>query len=138
LKVEGTGPVQKNLLIVEDNFDLQLLMQTRLEMEGYCVSLAQDGLEALALLERERPCLILLDLGLPLMDGYTLLDTIECLEGPGSIPVIVITADILAGSRLANKPVEVLYKPFNSNHLLAVIERCCASLSPRRAEQLNL
>jgi CheY-like chemotaxis protein len=125
--VEGTAPVEKNLLIVEDNVDLQLLLQTRLEIEGYHVNLAHDGLEALALLERETPCLILLDLGLPVMDGYELLNRIECQDAVLPIPIIVITADMQAGSKLVHKPLEILYKPFHSNHLLALIERCCSS-----------
>lgn len=115
--------MKKPILVVEDNFDLQLLLQTRLEMEGYRVSLAHNGLEALKLLEGEMPCLILLDLGLPAMDGYTLLNRLECQETYSSIPIIVITTDMQAGAKLARKPVGILYKPFNSNQLLAMIER---------------
>jgi CheY-like chemotaxis protein len=112
-----------HILIVEDNLDLQLLLQTRLQFEGYQVCLAQDGLQALERLACMRPSLILLDLGLPVMDGYTLLNRLESHAAYSSIPTIVITADVRAGAKLAHKPVGVLYKPFNSTHLLAMIKR---------------
>jgi class 3 adenylate cyclase len=81
-----------NLLIVDDNEDNRIVLARRLEKQGYQISAAQNGREALDVLDRGEFDLILLDIMMPEMNGYQVL---ECLKADGrlrSIPVIVISA----------------------------------------------
>src|SRR5258708_33464972 len=110
------------ILIVEDNFDLLRLLKARLEIAGYHISLAQDGLEALAQLEAQLPDLILLDLAMPRMDGYTFLEELAQRRPALSLPTIVLTADGQAATNLAHRQVKVFLKPFSFHALMAVIQ----------------
>lgn len=112
----------KHVMIVEDHTDIQMLLQVQMERTGYTTSLARDGLEALELLATEVPSIILLDLGLPRMDGYALLEALEQQQFPLAETVIVLTADQQAVSKLADKPVTIVGKPFAFSRLLAVID----------------
>jgi CheY-like chemotaxis protein len=58
------------IMVVEDDADSRLMMKTLLEMKGYCIVEAGDGQEAIAVAERERPCLVIMDLQLPRMHGF--------------------------------------------------------------------
>ncbi|HTD20910.1 MAG TPA: response regulator [Ktedonobacteraceae bacterium] len=113
------------ILIVEDNFNLLTLLKTRLEMAGYHISLAQDGLEALAQLEAQLPDLILLDLAMPRMDGYTFLEELAQRKPGLSLPTIVLTADSQAAAHLAHRQVKVFLKPFSFHTLMTVIQESC-------------
>ncbi len=114
----------KHVMIVEDHIEIQMILRTRLELAGYSTSCARDGLEALELLENVTPDVILLDLGLPRMDGYAFLATLEQRKLIVSFPVIVLTADKQAALKLADKPVKVFTKPFSFHHLVAAIQMC--------------
>ncbi|MFL5691023.1 MAG: response regulator [Ktedonobacteraceae bacterium] len=111
----------KHVLVIDDHRDIRIILQTLLEKEGYAVTLAQDGLEALEQLETTTPSIILLDLGLPRMDGYAFLDALEQRNPQASIPVIVLTADKLAVEKLAQRNVHVILKPFTFVPLLAAM-----------------
>ncbi len=113
----------QHVLLVEDHLDLQMILQTRLELAGYTVSLAQNGLEALEWLEKKIPDIILLDLGLPLMDGYAFLEVWEKKELHITLPIIVLTADQQAVAKLAKKAIPVFTKPFAFERLLEAIKR---------------
>jgi two-component system chemotaxis response regulator CheY len=80
-------------LIVEDDADLRQAIGQILQDEGYRVRTASNGLEALAILEGEvAPCLILLDLLMPVMDGWQFLEKKNRDERFGLYPVIVVSA----------------------------------------------
>lgn len=80
----------RTLLVVEDNVDQRLLYEEELREEGYFVLTATDGREALEVVQREHPALVLLDINMPIMDG---LDTLgKLLEIDRHIPVIIHTA----------------------------------------------
>jgi CheY-like chemotaxis protein len=111
----------EHILIVEDDEDIRFMLQAALETETYSLSFARDGLEALEELQTTSPSLMLLDLGLPRMNGYALLDALEKWQPDLSFPIIVITADPQAEARLARKPVRVVPKPFSLNALLALV-----------------
>jgi two-component system, chemotaxis family, chemotaxis protein CheY len=113
------------VLLIEDNVAIQDLLRTWLELMGFSVFLAQNGQEALTRLETMAPCLILLDLKLPYMDGYAFLEALEQQQARPAIPTIVITADVEAKQRLAGKGVPVFLKPFKFNDLLATIKQYC-------------
>ncbi len=111
-----------HILIVEDNEDIRTMLQAGLELEGHRLSFAGDGLEALEQLASISPSLILLDLGLPRMNGYALLETLEKHRPDLSVPIIIITADTRAPARLAQKAVKIIPKPFSLYALFAAIE----------------
>ena len=85
------------IMVVEDDKNARSLMRTVLEQNGYSVVLAEDGQEALDVMDRIKVDLILLDLMMPVMDGFEFLDTIRT-QGC-DIPVMVITAKELPSDR---------------------------------------
>ena len=114
--------MSKHVLIVEDHHAIQEVLKFSLEMNGYSVSLAEDGLQALALLENTNPSIMLLNLNLPRMDGYTLLETLEKQRPDLSFPIIIISGDPRAATRLAQKPFKIILKPFPFHSLLTIIQ----------------
>jgi two-component system, OmpR family, response regulator MprA len=110
-----------HVLLVEDDDDILELLQTRLAMEGYSLSLARDGREALTQLETLTPSIMLLDLGLPRMNGYAVLETLEKQRPDRSFPILIITADPHAATTLAHKPVQILLKPFALRSLITLM-----------------
>ena len=110
------------VLVVEDEQDIRETLRDILEMEGYRVRCASNGKEALdALAEMPRPRLILLDLMMPVMSGYELLQALRANDDLSSIPVTVVSA---VGEKLT-EGISVLRKPVDLETLLhAVDERC--------------
>ena len=127
----------KHILIVDDDVHISAMLRELLEREGYAVSRAYSGTEALLLLSRERPDLILLDLMLPGLSGEELLPKIQ------GIPVIVLSAKADPDSKIAlllGGAADYVTKPFHTGELLAQISvrlrpaeipdprLCCGSL----------
>ncbi|MDF3000409.1 MAG: yycF 2 [Bacillota bacterium] len=109
------------ILIVEDEAAISNLIRTNLNDAGYRCTCAYDGLLASNMIEKERFDLVLLDIMLPKMDGYELLEYIKTME----IPVIFLTAkssvdDIVKGLKLGAE--DYLAKPFEIIELLARVE----------------
>ncbi|HEX6038179.1 response regulator [Longimicrobium sp.] len=110
------------ILVVEDSLDIAEGLQRSLEYDGYEVSLATKAAHALAVATADRPALIVLDLGLPDRDGYTVL---EELRGRGvQTPVLILSArrdeaDKLQGFRLGAD--DYVTKPFSILELMARI-----------------
>ena len=85
------------LLLVEDHDELSDFLSRRLRRRGFEVVLAADGQAALAQVERERPDLLLLDMNLPLMDGWTVARTLR--DQSSTLPIIALTAHAMSGDR---------------------------------------
>lgn len=79
----------ERILIVEDDFDIQELLQNFLQEAGYQTAAAKDGVEAVSLFSKERFDLILLDIMLPKIDGFTVC---ELIRRQSQIPIIMLTA----------------------------------------------
>jgi two-component system, chemotaxis family, chemotaxis protein CheY len=103
------------------------MLQSALEMKAYSLSFARDGLEALELLQTTTPSLILLDLHLPRMDGYAVLETLEKQWPELSLRIIIITADAQAAARLAQKSIKIIPKPFSLHVIYVLIEETLKS-----------
>jgi PAS domain S-box-containing protein len=88
--LQGPGKV----LVVDDDRDTRDLLQTALEQRGFSVVLTSSGKRALTLARQEHPHLILLDLKLPGMDGYEVLQRLKRLPETAEIPVVVITGSL--------------------------------------------
>ncbi|MDY7232369.1 response regulator [Hyalangium rubrum] len=88
-----SGPI----LVVEDDPDIREALQGFLELQGYEVRVASHGREAVEHLTRgPRPALILLDMGLPIMDGHRLLTFRKQTDGFSEIPVVILSAGMAA------------------------------------------
>ncbi len=94
--IEETGPVVRSVgtcvLLVEDEEPLRRVMKDLLEREGYTVVEARDGVQALDEVDRRAPDVIILDLNLPGLDGYGVLQQIRSRPATRHIPVVVLTA----------------------------------------------
>jgi len=119
----------KTVLIVEDDKDHLKALQIRLRAAGYETVWASDGLQAVAAARRERPNVILLDLGLPGGDGYQVLQRLKMLAPTAHIPIIVLSARDPAVHRarsLEAGAVAFFQKPADSDALLKAIHEGCA------------
>jgi type II secretory ATPase GspE/PulE/Tfp pilus assembly ATPase PilB-like protein len=90
-RVSGGVPARK-VLLVDDEDSLRRVMKDLLEREGYVVSEARDGVQALDQVDRVGPDIIVLDLNLPGLDGYGVLSHLRSRPATSTIPVIVLTA----------------------------------------------
>jgi len=87
------------ILIVEDNEMNRDMLSRRLERKGYEVVMAEDGQKGVDMSKSENPDLILMDLSLPVMDGWEATSTIKADNNTKDIPIIVLTAHAMAGDR---------------------------------------
>ncbi|MAH97926.1 MAG: two-component system response regulator [Euryarchaeota archaeon] len=87
------------ILIVEDNEMNRDMLSRRLMRKGFEVVMAEDGQEGVDMSISENPDLILMDLSLPIMDGWQATTTIKNSEKTKNIPIIVLTAHAMAGDR---------------------------------------
>jgi two-component system cell cycle response regulator DivK len=114
------------ILYVEDNPDNRLLVKRILLSEDYALLEAMDAAEALELLETTHPDLILMDINMPGVDGYTLTATIKALPGFERVPILAVTANVMRGDR--EKTLEAgcdgyIQKPLDIDQLTREIER---------------
>ena len=111
------------ILVIDDDQNVQRLLRVTLKQEGFEVVVAGDGVEGLRLWDAESPALILLDVNLPMLDGYQVATKIRETEGTGShIPIIMLTAekDVTQKVRgLRAGADDYLVKPFHQAELLA-------------------
>ena len=89
----------KRILIVEDNELNRDVLSRRLLRRGFQVLLASDGLDALTIAHDEAPDLILLDLGMPTVDGWECARRLKHDQATSSIPIIALTAHAMLGDR---------------------------------------
>ncbi len=87
------------ILYVEDNAENRTLIRRVLEADGYRVVEASNAEKALAQIEKEHPNLILMDINMPDMDGYTLTAKIKSIPTYKDIPIIAVTANVMRGDR---------------------------------------
>ncbi|HYF09332.1 MAG TPA: response regulator [Acetobacteraceae bacterium] len=87
------------VLLVEDHEELRDLLARRLSRRGFEVLLAPDGQRGVEMARSERPDVILLDMNLPVMDGWTAARTLRGEDTTANIPIIALTAHAMAGDR---------------------------------------
>lgn len=113
------------ILVIDDSQDFQILMQNYLHGTRWSFLCAGDVLQATGMAVRDKPKLILLDIGLPGGDGFMLLDRLHANARTRSIPIIVTTAQTAAGleARAKVKGAQgFLQKPFDKQKLLETLE----------------
>jgi DNA-binding response OmpR family regulator len=121
---------RSKILVVDDDPDLLRALRLRLRANHYEVVTACDGYTAIASAQKERPALIILDLGLPAGDGFIVLDRLKNIDALSGVPVIVLSArDTYSSEDRALKAgaTAFLQKPADSDELLNLIR---ASLGP--------
>jgi two-component system response regulator AdeR len=84
-------PTAKKAVVVEDDNDLQFLYKHKLEVEGFEVFTASNGLEGLEIIEKERPDIVLLDLLMPVMSGSEMLAHLRSKRWGSEVRVIILT-----------------------------------------------
>ena len=125
----------KTILVVEDDQNISELLRLYLEKEGYTVNIADDGGKGVELYRRLKPDLVLLDLMLPVLDGWGVL---RAIRQDGKTPVIMLTAkgetiDKVAG--LKQGADDYITKPFEMKEVLARIEAVLRRTSGVAAEK---
>lgn len=122
---ETTSP-KKKILIGDDDPGMRLALLIRLRANNYEVSCAGDGLSVVAEARKHPPDLILLDLGMPSGDGYTVLNMLQAEEDEIQIPVIVLSARDRATHEARAKEagaITFLQKPVETDRLLSAISQ---------------
>ena len=116
----------QTILVVEDESQVRMLLAKLLEKNDYEVSTASDGLEAMKYLEESRPDLMLVDVMMPRLDGFSLVKAIRYNPENRSIPIIFLTAKTDARSMIEGINVGAkffLTKPFQIGDVLAKIKK---------------
>ncbi len=116
--------MKTTILIIEDNEQNLYLMRFLLESHGFQVIEARDGKSGLDLAAQLRPPLILLDIQLPVMDGYAVLAALRQVEGLSRVPIIAVTSYAMLGDRekcLASGATDYLEKPINPDTFVAQV-----------------
>jgi two-component system cell cycle response regulator DivK len=116
--------VSKRILVVEDQEDNRQILRDLLGNAGYELIEAENGEEALAAIARQRPDLILMDIQLPVMDGYEATRRIRTNPDLKSVPIIAVTSYALAGDEskaLAAGCDAYVSKPYSPRQLLAKV-----------------
>jgi CheY-like chemotaxis protein len=117
-----------SVLLVEDDRDIRDAVAAVLEAEGYTVLTAENGQAALSILERGQPCVVLLDLMMPIMNGWDFMEEVKKRLRLADLPVVVVSA---YSERRAEGVRRVLKKPLDVNQLLAAVaDYCCCPPKP--------
>jgi two-component system, cell cycle response regulator DivK len=118
--------MSKCILVVEDQPDSRRIIRDMLASTEYEVIEAENGEEALAAIAKQRPDLILMDVQLPIMDGYTATRRIKADPALQSIPIIAVTSFALDGEEKIAKAAgcdDYVPKPYSPRELLAKIHQ---------------
>ncbi|MGH2768877.1 MAG: response regulator [Actinomycetota bacterium] len=131
----------KKILVADDDPVIIELLQVNLEMEGYEVVTAQDGEQAVVVAEQERPDLVILDIMMPGMDGWSAQRALLETPGLGRIPVIFLSAraqqaDLRRGYEAG--VAEYVTKPFDPAALLQIIEQILSDTYSRPNRPRNI
>jgi CheY-like chemotaxis protein len=114
------------VLVIDDEPDVRWLLRLSLERVGHEVILAEDGLRGVAMAQRQRPDAIVLDLMMPVMDGYGVLDALAKDGRTAALPVLVLTAKAIPEeeARVTGAGAKrFLTKPFDPDDLAGEVER---------------
>jgi DNA-binding response OmpR family regulator len=130
IESEATGPDLSSVLVVDDEPQVVWVLQFSLEAEGYRTFAASNGVEALHEIAEHHPTVMLLDIMMPTMDGWSVLEEMMKLPREDRPRVVIVSA--LASVRERAKAAELgadayVPKPFNVDELLAVLHGLAAA-----------
>jgi DNA-binding response OmpR family regulator len=121
---------EPRVLVVDDEPDLLDLVQLDLELEGYDVEVARDGVQALEAIRERRPDLVLLDVMMPRMDGWQVLADAKADEDTASVPIVMLTAKVQDQDQIrgwSHGAAEYITKPFSPLALSQVLQDVLAT-----------
>ena len=123
------------ILYIEDNEDNLFLFTRRLGKAGFEVVVARDGVEGIAMARSERPALIMMDLDLPILDGWSATRLLKSSPATAAIPVIAVSAHAMAQDRRRAFEAgcdDFFAKPVDMKALVAAIQARDAGRKPKR------
>jgi len=123
---ENVNNGHKEILIVDDDPMVVKSLRDPLKRAGYHVIVATHGLEALQVVKEKKPDLIILDILMPMLDGFRTTRLLKFDSRYKDIPIIVLTSRATEGERKMGEMVgadEFLYKPFRSPQMLTMVQR---------------
>lgn len=129
----------KKILIVDDDKDLLRGLTFRLRANGYETVIATDGYSAISVAQKEKPDLIILDIGLPAGDGFIVMERLRNHPSLALIPIIILTArDSQINKERALKAGAVAFfqKPADNDKLLAAIKKATGKLGEQVKETI--
>jgi two-component system response regulator RpaA len=119
-------PTTPSVLIVDDDPVIQLLLRVNFEMDGFKVATADEGESGLQMATDLLPDLVLLDVMMPKLDGYQVLEALRAAEATRELPVVLLSAKSLDSDRQAGLDAGAnayITKPFDPRKLLAEVKR---------------
>jgi CheY-like chemotaxis protein len=121
------------ILLVEDNELNRDMLSRRLKRNGYAVVIAVDGQQGVEMAASETPDLILMDMSLPVIDGWEATRRVKANEATRGIPVIALTAHAMAGDR--EKAIEAGCEDYDTKpvEIIRLLEKITALLNPGAA-----
>ena len=114
----------QRILVVDDDKQIARLVQSYLEKAGYTILTAYDGEDAMRVIRRERPDLIVLDLMLPKRDGYEITKWLRADQALSATPILMLTARVEDGDKILGLELgadDYLTKPFNPREVVACV-----------------
>lgn len=123
----------KKILIIDDSRTMRDMLRMTLEEAGYEVVAAEDGKRGLALLERERPELVVTDINMPVLDGFGFIEEARRNPAGRALPILVLTTESSPEKKQRARAAGAtgwIVKPFDP----AVLIKTIARVSPRRSE----
>jgi len=124
-KIMAYGIGAKSVLVVDHESEVRILLRRVLENAGYAVDAAEDGAQALRKIELQRPDLVILDLRIPAIDGWGVLERLPRMSQP---PVVVVLASFPDDWRAMRAGAwDCVAKPFHIDELLATCVRAFAA-----------
>ncbi len=130
--------LRAKVLLVDDDDQILRSLKVYLELEKYQVTTAQSGKEALEKMKSEKPEIVVLDIMMPEMDGFEVMERMKKDSELSEIPVIMLTAkgqdvDVLKGYQMGAK--SYMTKPFNLNELVENIELVLSTKMAKTVER---
>lgn len=128
--LQATGRSTKTIAIVEDNADTREIFGMMLRHHGYGVLEAEDGVRGVELVREELPSMVVLDLGLPRLDGWEVAERLRADPRTAAIPILIVTASAEPGGverALGLGCRSYLTKPLSPRDLVRAVEECVGS-----------
>ena len=113
------------ILLVEDEIELRRLWRIALVLNGFEVEEAGDGIDALRRIEQRRPDLVVLDIGLPTLSGWSVQQEIAAHAQTSELPVVIVTGGVVAPG--SAKVSCLLHKPVTPDVLVRTVQACLSS-----------
>ena len=133
--------MSEKILVIDDDPSIVELIRVNLEIQGYKVIVAEDAIKGIALSNQESPDLIILDIMLPKMDGFTACQQLRADKRNKNMPILMLTAMSRVDDKITGFDAgtdDYLTKPFEVGELLARVKALLRRIQRDKKEELNL